>query len=199
MALSSHPQGVTTVRRLPEGAKKGRYNMRSVRAPIATLMFGVSLVLMAGTASATDISGTISSTLTITEDSQLVGNVTCTVTGAACISFGSSGVTLRLNGFSMTGQADPSTACSGGQTAGEHGILVNGLRSVVIQGPGIVQRFRAQGIILTGASSRVLVTQVTVSTNCMSGIFVTMASSDNELEANISVRNGNATAACGGI
>ena len=163
------------------------------------LVFSVSLVLTAGTASAADISGPISNTLTVTEDSQLVGDVTCTVTGAACISLGSSGVTLKLNGFSITGQADPVTACSGSQTGGENGILVNGLRGVIIQGPGIVQRFRAHGIVLTGASSRVLVAQVTASTNCMSGIFVTGASSDNELEANISVRNGNATAACGGI
>lgn len=173
--------------------------MRSLRVPIATMVFGASLVLMGRTASAVDISGTISTTLIITEDSQLVGNVTCTVTGAPCIAFGASGVALTLNGFSITGQADAVTGCAGSQTAGEHGILVNGLRGVVIRRPGIVQRFRAFGIMLNGGSSRVLVARVTVSTNCMSGIFVTQASSDNELEANIAVRNGNATAACGGI
>jgi len=173
--------------------------MRSLRVPIATMVFGASLVLMGGTASAVDISGTISSTLTITEDSQLVGNVTCTVTGAACITFAASGVTLKLNGFSMTGQADPVTGCSGSGTAGEHGILINGQRGVVIRGPGVVQRFRNQGIIISGGSSRVLVTQVTASTNCASGLWVGNGSSDNELEANISVRNGSATAACGGI
>ena len=173
--------------------------MRSLRVPIATMVFGASLVLMGGTASAVDISGTISSTLTITEDSRLVGNVTCTVTGAPCIAFGASGVTLTLNGFSITGQADPVTGCGGGGTAGEHGILISGLRGVVIRGPGIVQRFRNQGIIISGGSSRVLVTQVTASTNCASGFWVGDGSSDNELEANISVRNGSATAACGGI
>jgi hypothetical protein len=162
------------------------------------MVFGASLVLMGRTASGADISGTISSTLTITEDSQLVGNVTCTVTGAPCITFAASGVTLKLNGFSITGQADPVTACSSSSTAGEHGILISGQRGVVIRGPGIVQRFRTQGIIITGGSSRVLVTQVTASTNCASGLFVSNAS-DNELETNISVRNGSPTAACGGI
>jgi len=72
-----------------------------------------ALVVSASSAQATDIGGTISSTLTITEDSQLVDDVTCTVTAAACIAFGASGVTLDLNGFTMTGLADPATACFG--------------------------------------------------------------------------------------
>lgn len=172
--------------------------MRSVRAPVAMLVFSVSLVLTAGTASGADISGTISSTLTITQDSQLVGNVTCTVTGAPCIDFGAPGIALKLNGFSITGQADPVTGCGGGSTGGENGIRVNAVRGAVIQGPGIVQRFRAAGVFVTGGSSRVLVTLVTASTNCTSGILVGN-SSDNEFDANISVRNGNATNACGGI
>lgn len=173
--------------------------MRSIKLPVITLAVGLSLVSTAGTASAANISGSISSPLTIMDDSQLVGNVTCTVTGAACITFGAPGIALKLNGFSMTGQADALTGCAGGQVANEHGILINGLRGAIVQGPGIVQRFRAQGIVITGASSRVLVRQVTAATNCMSGIFVTAASSDNELEANTAVDNGNGTAACGGI
>jgi parallel beta-helix repeat protein len=157
------------------------------------------LLLTAGTAFAADIQGTISSTLTITETSQLVGNVTCNVTGAACIAFGAPGIALKLNGFAITGQADAVTGCAGGQVAGEHGILINGLRGAIVQGPGIVQRFRAHGIIITGASSRVLVNKVTTSTNCMAGIIVTGASTDNDLEANTAVSNGNSSAQCGGI
>jgi len=34
-------------------------------------------------------------------------------TGAACIAFGASGLTLDLNGFTMTGLADPAKACVG--------------------------------------------------------------------------------------
>ncbi len=138
-------------------------------------------------------------TVTLTEDSQLVGNVTCNVTGAACIAFGASGIALNLNGFSITGQGDATTGCAGGQVGGEHGILLNAVRGAVIQGPGIIQRFRAHGIIITGSSSRVLVTQVTMATNCLSGIIVTGASTDNDLVANTSVSNGNSAAPCGGI
>jgi len=179
--------------------RKARCDMRNIRVSIATLVLGVSLVLVAGTASATDIRGTISSTVTITDDSQLVGNVTCTVTGAACISFGAPGIALKLNGFSITGQGDAVTGCAGSQVAGESGILVNGLRGVIVQGPGVIQRFRAHGIIITGASSRVLVTRVTAATNCMAGVIVTGASSDNDVEASSFVSNGNSTAPCGGI
>src|SRR5439155_24542036 len=45
-----------------------------------------ALFACASGARARDIGGTISATLTITEDSQLVDDVTCTVTGAPCIS-----------------------------------------------------------------------------------------------------------------
>ena len=172
--------------------------MRNKRMLVA-IAFGAAVLLVTGTASAADIRGTISSTLTITEDSQLIGNVTCTVTGAACIAFGASGIALNLNGFSMTGLGDATTGCAGGQVTGENGILLNALRGAVIQGPGIIQRFRGQGIVITGASSRVLVTQVTVATNCLSGIFVTGASTDNDLVANTGVSNGNSTSPCGGI
>jgi hypothetical protein len=54
---------------------------------------------------AEDISGTITTTLTITDDSKKLVTVTCTVTGAACIAFGAGGLTLDLNGFTMTGRA----------------------------------------------------------------------------------------------
>jgi len=176
--------------------------MRSLKALIPMLVFSMSLVLTAGTASGADISGTISSTLTITEDSQLVGDVTCTVTAAPCISFGSSGITLKLHGFSITGRADSVTGCGGTSVGREVGILVDRVRGAVIQGPGIVQRFRNHGVQIgtrAGGSTRVLVTLVTASTNCLSGFIVFGPSSDNELEANISVRNGNGGAPCGGI
>jgi len=45
-------------------------------------------VLAAGFAPAAEINGTISSTLTITEDSALTGAVTCRVPGATCILVG---------------------------------------------------------------------------------------------------------------
>ena len=171
--------------------------MRNIRVPIAKLVLGLTLGLVAGTASASDISGTISSTLTITDDSQLVGDVTCRVTGAACIALGASGISLKLNGFSITGPVDPAAGCGGATVLAESGIDVSNQRGVVIQGPGVVQRLRGSGIRLN-VSTRVLVTLVTASTNCASGIWV-IAGSDHELEANTAVRNGSAVNPCGGI
>ena len=163
-----------------------------------TMVLGLVLLFVSSTASATDIRGTISSTLTITEDSQLVGDVTCTVMGAACVSFGASGIALKLNGFSITGLADPVTGCGGANnTLVESGIDVSNQRGAVIQGPGVVQRFRSSGIRLN-TSTRVLVTLVTSSTNCMAGVWV-IGGSDHEIVSNTFARNGNVTLPCGGI
>jgi hypothetical protein len=159
-----------------------------------------ALVLHAGVVQAKDIGGVISATLTITEDSQLVDDVTCTVTGAACIAFGAANTRLELNGFTITGQADPATACFGGAIAGmggEFGIFVNGFNNITISGPGLVQRFRAQGIQLNNSSGSTI-RDVTSSTNCASG-FQLNNGSNNLLENNVSVRNASPTAACGGI
>ena len=157
----------------------------------------VVLFVCAGTAHAADISGTITATLTIMEDSKLVGDVTCLVSGAACIVIGAPGLTLDLNGFSITGLGDPLTGCAGTSAAGEIGIDVVGLRDVIIRGLGLVQRFRNQGIRLSN-STGATVTGVTTSTNCLSGIFVTGGGS-HTLERNVSVRNGHLTNPCGGI
>lgn len=169
---------------------------RLLRTASVLCLFHVSLVGI----HAEEISGTISTTRTIMDDSKLVGDVTCTVTGAACIAFGAAGLTLDLNGFSMTGRADPVTACFGGAiaaTGGEFGIFVNGFNNVTVRGPGLVQRFRAQGIQLNNSSGST-VKDVTSSTNCASGLQVNNGS-NNVLENNVAIRNGHPTAACGGI
>jgi len=156
-----------------------------------------ALLFCTGVVQAKDIGGTISATLTITENSQLVDDIICTVTGAPCIAIGAPNVTLKLNGFTMTGLADPQTPCTGAPVAGEEGIEVNTQTGVTIQGPGLIRQFRAPGIRLittTGAT----VTGVTTSTNCMSGILVN-AGSGNELDNNLSVRNGVPGGGCGGI
>ena len=164
------------------------------------IFFGM-LVAFASSAHAADIGGTISSTLTITEDSQLVDDVTCTVTGAPCIAIGAPHVTLELNGFTMTGQGDPKTACNGGPSSVpvslEDAIDVNGQTDVTIRGPGLIQQFRGPGILLT-SSSGVRVRGVTVSTNCFSGIWA-VGGSDHDISDNVSIRNGNGTFPCGGI
>jgi parallel beta-helix repeat protein len=176
-------------------AEKGESEMtRRMAVWFASLL---ALFTYTGSAHATDISGAIATTLTLSADSKLVGDVTCTVSGAACIALGASGVTLDLNGFSITGLGDSETGCSGMQVAGEFGIDVNAQKDVVIRGPGLIQRFRFEGIRILG-STGVTVTGVTVSTNCRSGIFVS-GGSENLVENNVSVRNGNLNNPCGGI
>lgn len=167
------------------------------RLPIvAVISLLVAFFVGAGTARAAEISGTISSTLTIFDDSELVGDVTCTVVGAPCIAFGAPDLKLELNGFTITGRADALTPCST-SGPGEIGIDVNAREHEVIRGPGVVRQFRNLGIRLF-QSTGVIVKGVTLASNCFSGIIVT-AGSDNELEANVSVRNGHPAAPCGGI
>lgn len=161
-----------------------------------------ALVVSASSAHAADIGGTISGTLTITEDSQLVDDVTCTVTGAPCIAIGAPNLKLELNGFTITGQADPQTACQGGPSTFpavvEDGIDVNAQTGVTIRGPGLVERFRGPGIYAYNNSRRFTVTGVTVSITCFSGILVG-GGSEHDISDNVSVRNGNKNFPCGGI
>ena len=166
------------------------------RIALLVLVFS-ALLLFPGRTSATEITGRISSTLTIMDDSELVGDVTCMVAGAPCISFGSPGIKLRLNGFTITDGANPSNNCASSSFA-EDGILVNGQHDVAILGPGLVQKFAGLGISLQG-STKVKVKGVTASDNCFSGIFLS-ATTDSEIERNISVRNsiGSKGNPCGG-
>jgi parallel beta-helix repeat protein len=154
----------------------------------------------AGNTQAVEIRGTISSTLTITEDSWLTGDVTCKVDGGPCIRVGASNITLWLLGFTMTGQGDPPSGCfAGGPGANpESGINITGQRRVEVFGPGLVQRFRGFGIILGAGTTRATLKDLTISSNCNTGIQLAGAS-DNDIEANVSVRNGNREGTCGGI
>jgi len=168
-----------------------------IAKPRIAIAAGLIAIAIARPTQAADISGTISSTLTIVEDSQLIGDVTCTVVGAPCISFGAPGLTLKLNGFTMTRRANLLTPCAAPGN-GEIGIDVNTQSAEVILGPGIVQGFRQFGIRLRAATG-VTVKRVTANSNCSSGIFVTLASSENNLEQNTAARNGNPAIPCGGI
>ena len=62
---------------------------------------------MRAPATAEDISGTLSATRVIVEDSRLVGDVTCTTTTTPCLQFGAPNITLHLNGFMVTGSSQP--------------------------------------------------------------------------------------------
>lgn len=150
---------------------------------------------------ADSVSGVLTRTFTIVEDTDLTGDVVCDVgAGASCFAFGAAGVQLRLNGFTITGKADPGTACAGTLIGGEHGISTAGLHGVSVHGPGLVQRFRTHGVAVL-ASRDVRIDGITASTNCGAGVFVNAASFGTLVEAVTSVRNGStsAGASCGGI
>lgn len=156
----------------------------------------------AGIAYAENIGGTISTTLTIAENSQLVDDVTCTTTGVPCIVIGAPNVTLNLNGFTITGQADSQATCAVGPTTFaigkvEDGIELNMQSNVTILGPGVVQQFRGPGIWSLGGNN-LTVTGVTSVNNCASGILVGGGSGHN-IADNTLIRDGSRTFACGGI
>lgn len=155
-------------------------------------------ILLTGSAQAEDISGTIVRTFMLSENSRLVGDVTCQVTGAPCIAFGAPNLVLSLNGFSITGPNDPTLGCKGTNVTAETGISTNGQANVGVRGPGIVQRFQGDGILFM-ATTKGWVQGVTTSTNCMSGIRINATSSSISVESNVSVRNGTPAAPCGGI
>lgn len=164
--------------------------------PLLPLLL-VALFASGRIAHAAQIGGTVTTTVTIVEDSELVDDVTCAVTGAPCIAFGASGITLKLNGYTMTGQGNAKTGCGGTATAGEFGIDVNARQDVTILGPGLVRQFRNQGIRVLN-STGAMINGVITSTNCSSGIIV-IGGGENHLHQNIAVGNGNGGAPCGGI
>jgi parallel beta-helix repeat protein len=150
---------------------------------------------------ADEVSGILTKTYVIVEDTDLVGDVICDVGSNPCFSFGANGVELRLNAFTITGKADAVTGCGGANSPNEFGITTNGQHSVGVRGPGAVQRFRNHGVFVTGGSRNARVEDLTVSTNCTAGIRVAVAAFDTLVEGNTVVRNGATTpgSSCGGI
>lgn len=172
---------------------------------LATL--SLLLFVSVGIVEAEDISGTIAVTKTIFEDSQLVGDVTCTMIDSPCIDFGASHINLRLNGFTMTGPANPDNPSPGfcnptSGAPGADGIRIFNQIHGQILGPGMVQKFRRHGIFIAGTigiSTSATVRHVTSHHNCFSGILAN-GMSDSVIEENVSVRNSvnSGSAPCGG-
>jgi parallel beta-helix repeat protein len=180
--------------------------MKALKALTCFALITLALFVCAGRVQATDISGTITSTITITQDSQLVSDVRCAVSplmpGAnPCIAFGLDHIKLRLNGHTITGPADPPTGCSvpGDGQPFTVGIEANGRTDVEIEGPGIIQEFGRWGILLL-SSTDVTVRRVTANRNCWSGL-QTVSTSDSNFEEDTWVNNaaGSNGAPCGGI
>jgi hypothetical protein len=162
----------------------------------------------AGRTQAAEISGTISTTLTIYEDSELVGDVTCAVAVTMagpnpCIAFGADHIKLRLNGHTISGPVTPPTGCSLPSDA-MYGVGIAAIdrTDVKIEGPGIVQHFERWGVLigLTGhPSSAVTVKKITAYHNCWSGM-QTFSTSDSTFEENVLANDagGSNGASCGG-
>lgn len=161
-------------------------------------------------AKAEDISGVLSVTKVIVENSQLVGDVTCTMTTTPCIQFGAPNIVLRLNGHVVTGPANPddSTACQPTSGVPPADGISNGTNAATSQpgvqiiGPGMVQKFRRHGILIVGApgiSTNVTVKDLTSNHNCFSGL-LTNGMTDSLIENIVSVRNAanSGGAPCGG-
>lgn len=184
---------------------KGRITMKKRVICLGTAIAFAALAFV-GAARAEQISGTITTTRTIVEDSELIGDVTCLVIDAPCISVGASDITLKLNGFTMTGRAEPPNNCIPAPPAPfspEDGIASLQMNNVTILGPGIVQKFRRHGVILAGnqstTGSGLTVRRVTSNQNCYSGIFLNGVINSDIVE-NVSVRNSSASGVrpCGG-
>jgi parallel beta-helix repeat protein len=168
------------------------------------------LAVCAARASAEDISGTITATKIILEDSRLVGDVMCTTTTTPCLQFGAPDIALHLNGFIVTGPANPDDTTTCNPTSGtpfSDGIS-NGTNAATSQagvriiGPGMVQKFRRHGLFIVGApgvSTNVTVRNVTSHANCFSGL-LTNGMTNSVLDGVVSIRNAanSGTAPCGG-
>jgi hypothetical protein len=167
-------------------------------------------VVNAAVAEAEDITGVLNVTKVIVENSQLVGDVTCTMTTTPCIQFGAPNVALRLNGHIITGPANPDDTTTCQPTSGPP--LADGISNgtsaatsqpgVQIIGPGMVQKFRRHGILIFGAagvSTKVTVRDLTSNHNCFSGL-LTNGMSDSVIQNVVSVRNAanSGGAPCGG-
>jgi hypothetical protein len=170
---------------------------------------GVCLLLLSSAnAGATDFCGSIVGTFVITENSELVCDVECLNLTGACIQFGSDHIKLRLNGFKLTGQANPPANCVStpqfGRFPGDpgpfpyDGVSTGGFDHVEILGPGLIERFPRHGIFVF-ETEKSTVKHVTSHHNCFSGLFLGL-SNDNDIEENVSARNGLASggAPCGG-
>jgi len=191
------------------GPKLKEAEMKILKALICLNVVLAALILCAAAVHATEISGgTIMTTLTIIDDTDLVGDVTCAVPLSVagpnpCIAFGADHITLRLNGHTITGPATPPTGCSVlTDTMWSVGIEALDRTDVKVVGPGIIQQFPKWGILLgfTGhPSSNVTVKKVTVYNNCWSGM-QTVSTSDSIFEDNVFVNDagGSNGASCGG-
>lgn len=167
----------------------------------------ILMPLFAGITEAGDVCiPTNPATLVIVENTRLTCDMICATTTTPCIQFGAPGIKLDLNGFKLTGPADPPANCETTQTflPGD-GIAAVGQNDIEIVGPGLVEKFRRHGIALT-VLSKARVKKLTSHHNCFSGIWLFGPATspgvrDSVIEEVVSVRNAVASSVfpCGGL
>lgn len=166
---------------------------------LSILAFAVSVSLPVGTVRAEDISGTFATTKFIFENSRLVGDVECVMADSPCIEFGASNIQLRLNGYTITGTAEPPANCAPNSGPPFVDAIVSvDKENIRILGPGMVQKFRRHGIFLL-RNDKITLRHVISHHNCFSGILAALLT-NSSIEENVSTRNGIASASipCGG-
>ena len=167
----------------------------------AVALGALAAVCLTSPAFAADrVSGVLTATFVIVDNTDLIGDVRCDVANnTPCFSFGVPGVELRLNGFTITGKGDAVTGCGGGAAMGnETGVMTNSMSRVAVRGPGSCNGFAVTECAVFG-STDARVEDLTVSTNCLSGVRVAATSFGTLVQNNTAVRNGSPTASCGGI
>jgi hypothetical protein len=143
-----------------------------------------ALLPLARTAQAANISGTIATTMTITGNNELTGNVNCTVTSGSCIVFGAKNTQLHLNGFVITGNNGSLIACTASTNVSA--IDTAKFDDAKIHGRGLITEFTGNGIVLSGSNSEIH--EVAITSVCFNGVVVSDGG-DNNVNANRSQRN----------
>jgi hypothetical protein len=144
---------------------------------------------------------------TIMRDARLTCDVICPqATNQPCIRFGRSGLTLRLNGFKMTGPSNTPDLQNCVTTA--NFLPADGVHSNFddskIKGPGVVQRMKRHGVALFATAPDFVedseVEKVTSHHNCFSGIWLVRVR-DSKVEEVVSAKNSGASSffPCGGV
>jgi hypothetical protein len=150
-------------------------------------------------------------TIILVKNTRLMCDTECATATVPCFQFGAPGIKLDLNGRRVSGPAERMGCLTPTEFLPGDGIASVGHGDIVIEGPGLVERFRRHGIALTGIPNpppspptplrRATVKRVTSHHNCFSGIWLAMNVRESLVEDVVSVRNAGASdiLPCGGL
>ena len=152
-----------------------------------SLLASSMMCITTAVAHAEDIGGLILVTRVIFEDSQLVDHVICAETARPCIDFGAPHITLRLNGFTITGPAQPDAPADALSCPTVRPALANykkavegGLLKIMSKlGLSTISSYRGAQIFEAIGLDRELVERHVTGTDChVSGVTLTELASD---------------------